>query len=143
MQISVQIAQSVQLHYQRQQHLDLLRSSPSQASLAINTSGVFMSNPPSAIPPSTWLTGTQAWDQFVATHPELGLKSGRWAFHNFLRFHRQTLIDADAIRKARKRFWIANPQRMFPLAFDFLTGHDPGKLSAPKTSSVATNDHQF
>ncbi|NDE54998.1 MAG: hypothetical protein EB069_10585, partial [Actinobacteria bacterium] len=137
------IAQSVQLHYQRQQHLDLLRSSPSQASLAINTSGVFMSNPPSAIPPSTWLTGTQAWDQFVATHPELGLKSGRWAFHNFLRFHRQTLIDADAIRKARKRFWIANPQRMFPLAFDFLTGHDPGKLSAPKTSSVATNDHQF
>jgi len=95
------------------------------------------------LPTSEWLTGTQAWDQFVASHPELGLKSGSWAFHNFLRIHRQALIDTDAIRKARKRFWIANPKRFFPLAFDFLTGHLPGKLPEPRTSSVATNDHQF
>jgi hypothetical protein len=84
-----------------------------------------MTSPQPAMPPSAWLTGTQAWDLFVAAHPELGLKPGSWAFHNFLRHHRKTLVEADAIRKARKRFWIANPTRLFPIAFDALTGHGP------------------
>jgi hypothetical protein len=71
---------------------------------------------------SEWLTGTQAWNAFVDNHPELGLKSGKWGWHNFLRRHRQALIQADAIRLARRRHWIAHPQRLFPAAFDCATG---------------------
>jgi hypothetical protein len=74
---------------------------------------------------SEWLAGTQAWNTFVDHHPELGLKPGKWGWHNFLRRHRRTLLGADVIRRVRNRFWIAHPQRLIPLAFDCVTGHSP------------------
>lgn len=69
-----------------------------------------------------WMVGPEAWAVFVDRHPELGFKAGRWPFHNFLRFHRATLVAGDAIRLARKRHWIAHVQRFEQLAFDCATG---------------------
>lgn len=71
---------------------------------------------------SDWLVGADAWAAFVRQHPELGYRPGRWPFHNFLRFHRETLIEADAIRLARKRFWIAHRDRFCEVAFECATG---------------------
>ena len=59
-----------------------------------------------------WVMGLQAWINFTEHHPELGLKAGRWQFHNFLRFHREALVARDAIRKARGRWWIAHLERL-------------------------------
>lgn len=86
--------------------------------------------PPPAI--SGWLTGTQAWNAFVEHHPELGLKPGKWAWHNFLRRHRQTLVEAGVIRRARNRFWIADSHRLIPLAFDCVTGHSPSSTKVSR-----------
>ena len=71
---------------------------------------------------SHWAPGPQAWDAFVQRHPELGYPPGRWAFHNFLRIHRATLIDIDAIRLARNRHWIVHLERFCVAAFDLATG---------------------
>ena len=72
--------------------------------------------------PSEWQTAPEAWLVFVRRHPELGLKPGKWAFHNFLRFHRSSLVAVDAIRLARKRFWIAHVERFSQAAFECATG---------------------
>lgn len=71
--------------------------------------------------PSDWRTGPQAWDEFVRRHPELGLRPGRWPFHNFLRHHRDELVRADAIRLAQNRFWVAHVERFRLAAFDCAT----------------------
>jgi hypothetical protein len=73
-------------------------------------------------PRSEWQTGPQAWDEFVRRHPELGLRPGRWAFHNFLRLHRTSLLTADAIRLAQGRHWVAHIERFCDAAFDCSTG---------------------
>lgn len=72
--------------------------------------------------PSEWVTGIQAWDTFTERHPELGLNKGKWAFHNFLRPYRQALVQADAIRLVRNRFWLAHQDRFYETAFDCATG---------------------
>lgn len=71
---------------------------------------------------SDWQTGPDAWKEFVLRHPELGLKPGKWRFHNFLRFHKQALLEADAIRLANRRFWVAHVERLCVTAFDCATG---------------------
>lgn len=73
-------------------------------------------------PPSEWGTGPQVWDEFVRRHPELGLRPGRWGFHNFLRLHRPSLLTADAIRLAQGRHWVAHVERFCIAAFDCSTG---------------------
>lgn len=72
--------------------------------------------------PSEWQTGPEAWQEFVRRHPELGLKPGKWRFHNFLRLHKQALMHADAIRLAQRRFWIAHVDRLCVTAFECATG---------------------
>ncbi len=62
-------------------------------------------------PTTEWTTATDAWKVFVKRHPELGYRPGHWTFHHFLRFHREALIQRDAIRKAKRRFWIAHVER--------------------------------
>lgn len=69
-----------------------------------------------------WVPAPEAWKKFIQAHPELGYREGMWPFHNFLRFHRAQLQAADAIRKARKRFWIANVTRFVETAFACATG---------------------
>lgn len=81
---------------------------------------------------SDWQTGPEAWSEFVRRHPELGLKPGKWRFHNFLRLHKQTLLEADAIRLAQRRFWIAHVERLCTTAFDCATG----KTQAPSVVEV-------
>jgi hypothetical protein len=68
-----------------------------------------------------WMTGPAAWVHFVQQHPELGYKPGRMNFHNFLRFHRSRLVEADAIRMAKHKFWIAHRQRFCDAAFECAT----------------------
>ncbi len=68
-----------------------------------------------------WLTGPQAWAEFVATHPELGYKPGRMNFHNFLRNAKPHLVAADAIRLAKRKFWIAHQSRFPETAFEIST----------------------
>jgi hypothetical protein len=71
---------------------------------------------------SEWKVAHEAWAEFCTRHPELGFRQGHWPFHNFLRFHRPALIAADAIRLARKRFWIAHRERFSTVAFECATG---------------------
>jgi hypothetical protein len=75
-----------------------------------------------------WLTGPAAWSYFVQQHPELGYKPGRMNLHNFLRYHRRALLDADAIRLAKRKYWIAHRERFCGVAFACATG----KLAAPE-----------
>ena len=77
-----------------------------------------------------WMAGPDAWAAFIKLHPELGYRPGKWQFHNFLRFHRQALLDCDAIRLAKRRFWIAHFERFAAAAFDHAT-------NAPRLSSQA------
>lgn len=72
-----------------------------------------------------WRVGPEVWGLFVERHPELGFKPGRWPFHNFLRFHREALLHADAIRLAKNRFWIAHVDRFCAAAFECATGKVP------------------
>jgi hypothetical protein len=69
-----------------------------------------------------WVVASEAWSVLAKHHPELGLKSGFWQFHNFLRIHRNALLACDAIRKARGRHWIAHVDRFVEAAFACATG---------------------
>lgn len=71
---------------------------------------------------SEWKVGPEVWAVFVKNHPELGYRPGRWPFHNFLRFHREALLEHDAIRLAKKRFWIGHVDRFRVVAFACATG---------------------
>jgi hypothetical protein len=71
---------------------------------------------------SHWVTAPDAWAVFTDRHPELGYRHGKWQFHNFLRMHRQALVASDAIRLAKRRFWIAHLERFCVVAFDCATG---------------------
>lgn len=73
-------------------------------------------------PQTDWITGLEAWAEFVALHPELGYRDDRWAFYNFLRHFRQSLVNHDAIRCARHRLWIAHRGRFCKFAFECATG---------------------
>lgn len=81
-----------------------------------------MLQPQNSTPSTEWRTGVQVWDTFTERHPELGLNKGKWAFHNFLRPYRQALVQADAIRMVRNRFWLAHQDRFYETAFDCATG---------------------
>lgn len=70
---------------------------------------------------SDWQSAIEAWKAFTQAHPELGYRSGKWQFHNFLRHHRDALMAVDAIRMAKRRFWIAHAVRFAPAAFDCAT----------------------
>lgn len=70
-----------------------------------------------------WQTGLNAWAAFVKQHPELGYRPGKWGFHNFLRHFRDELVQADAIRLAKRRFWVAHAQRFECVGFACATGH--------------------
>jgi hypothetical protein len=71
---------------------------------------------------SEWQTGLSAWADFVARHPELGYRPGKYPFHNFLRHFRQELVQGDGLRKARSRHWVAHVERFNRIAFDCATG---------------------
>ena len=71
---------------------------------------------------NNWQTANRTWAQFTQQHPELGYKPGRNNFNNFLRLHRNTLKQADAIRLAKRQFWIAHKDRVCSVAFDCATG---------------------
>ncbi|WP_377411203.1 MULTISPECIES: hypothetical protein [unclassified Ramlibacter] len=71
------------------------------------------------------MTGPDAWSAFIQQHPELGYRPGRMNFHNFLRMTRERLIQADAIRRARGRHWIAHVPRFSAVAFELATGGQP------------------
>ena len=80
-------------------------------------------------PETGWSTSQAAWDEFVARHPELGYRASRNTFHNFLRLHRDSLLEQDAIRLAKRRFWIAHVERFCKSAFDLATSQRPGGLT--------------
>ena len=75
---------------------------------------------------SEWIVGHEGWGAFVKGFPELGLKEGNWAFHNFLRRHRRQLVESDAIRRARGKHWIAHRLRFNAVAFECATGTSSG-----------------
>ena len=69
-----------------------------------------------------WVTGHSAWALFVQAHPELGYRDGAQQFYNFLRLNREPLIRGDALRRAKRRFWIAHKYRFIEQAFQLATG---------------------
>lgn len=52
------------------------------------------------------------WPAFTRTNPDLHLSPTYWACQNFLRLHRQRLLDARVITKAqiRTKAWFAHEQ---------------------------------
>jgi hypothetical protein len=68
-----------------------------------------------------WVTGHEAWKQFTEVHPELGYRDGPQHFYNFLRRYRDVLVCRGAMRRAKRRFWIAHKQRFVEVAFDVST----------------------
>ncbi len=76
-------------------------------------------------PAEDWNTGPVIWNDMAKECPFLGLRPGRWAFHNFLRHHRDALVKADAIRLAKNKFWIAHRERFITTAFALITGQHP------------------
>lgn len=70
---------------------------------------------------SEWAVAADVWHEFCQVHQELGLKSGRMQFHNFLRRYREPLLQADAMRRANNRHWICHRSRFIGLAFDLAT----------------------
>jgi hypothetical protein len=85
-----------------------------------------------------WQKADQVWELFTQLHPELGLRSSRWAFHNFLRPHRDKLVDADALRLARNRFWVANVDRFCAAAFECATGKQPAPAPVSNAPHLTT-----
>jgi hypothetical protein len=83
-----------------------------------------------------WQKADQVWELFTQRHPELGFRSGRWAFHNFLRPHRTALVQADALRLARKRHWLAHVDRFCEAAFECATGKQPASAPVSKIPPV-------
>jgi len=72
-------------------------------------------------PNHEWVTGHEAWTQFTKIHPELGYRDGFQQFHNFLRYHRDALVKRDALRRAKRKFWIAHTGRFNEAAFELAT----------------------
>ena len=69
-----------------------------------------------------WVVAIEAWRKFVQAHPELGYRDGVWQFRNFLRVHKQQLVQQDVIRMAKRRYWIAQLPKFIEAAFDSCTG---------------------
>ena len=89
---------------------------------------------------SDWIVGPTAWEIFVNKHPELGYKPGRMNFHNFLRHAKKELVNMDAIRMAKHKFWIAHEER-FPLgAFEIATSPMPVSLRAAELNSMVNEE---
>jgi hypothetical protein len=72
-----------------------------------------------------WTTGLEAWRRFTKKHPELGYRNGFQQFHNFLRNNRDVLVEHDAIRRAKNKFWVAHVNRFNAIAFELATGRLP------------------
>jgi hypothetical protein len=72
-----------------------------------------------------WTTGHDAWHLFTLAHPELAYRDGTQQFYNFLRYYRKELVEKDAIRRAKGRFWIAHTDRFNEAAFELATGGAP------------------
>ena len=91
-------------------------------------------------PQHQWKKGPEAWAEFVARHPELEYRPGKWQFYNFLRHYRKTLIARDAIRLARRRHWIAHGTRFNRACFALATGGNLAINAAVSSAAVlATN----
>lgn len=71
--------------------------------------------------PPDWVPLMICWEQFTSEHQVLGLRDSYYAAHNFLRRHRETLLAADVLRRANRRFWIVDANRFNAFAFDLLT----------------------
>lgn len=69
-----------------------------------------------------WTTAHEAWRVFTQVHPELSYRDGRQAFYNFMRLYREELVAADAIRRAKKKHWVAHTERFIAVAFALATG---------------------
>ncbi len=72
-------------------------------------------------PQPQWVPLMTCWTQFCAEHQVLGLRDSYHAAHNFLRRHREALLAGDVLRRANRRFWIADSTRFSGFAFDLLT----------------------
>jgi hypothetical protein len=70
------------------------------------------------------------WVDFVHQNPEMGYRLGKRQFHNFLRLHRDALVAPDAIRLAKKRFWIGHTERFPAAAFACATEVVEGNVLA-------------
>lgn len=70
---------------------------------------------------SEWGLAVEVWAAFVANHPELALRPGRWQLINFMRRARPALLACDAVRKVNSKHWIAHRDRFFVTAFEVLT----------------------
>ena len=72
--------------------------------------------------PPDWVPLMTCWSQFTSDHHVLGLRDSYHAAHNFLRRYRDALLAADVLRRANRRFWIADANRFSAFAFDLVTG---------------------
>ena len=69
-----------------------------------------------------WLNALDLWHDFVRRYPQLGFRDNCWGLYNFLRAHRDSLLKAGVIRKARNKLWLADRNRFDDAAFALATG---------------------
>ena len=51
---------------------------------------------------TNWIPMKDAWEQFIAAHPELGIKFSQNTFNNFSRAYVDELLTSGAVRKPYK-----------------------------------------
>lgn len=69
-----------------------------------------------------WVTAHQAWREVVQQHPELGYRAGPQRLYNFLRVHREAMVERDAIRRTKNKHWVAHQERFTAAVFELSTG---------------------
>lgn len=85
---------------------------------------------------SEWAVAADVWHEFCQVHQELGLKSGRMQFHNFLRRYREPLLQADAMDYIRREFAIGSDRELVTSALIYLAEQvRHGLSSLPKPES--------
>jgi hypothetical protein len=80
-----------------------------------------------------WLNAFDLWHDFAHRYPQLGYRDNCWGLYNFLRVHRNSLLKAGVIRKARNKFWLADRNRFNDAAFALATGQS---LEVPGSETV-------
>lgn len=90
----------------------------------------------SSTPSSQWDRATRTWVLFTERHPELGYSPEFWSMHNFFRRNGESLVNADAIRRAKNRYWIAHTERFIECAFACATGKQPAPAPVSKIPPV-------
>jgi hypothetical protein len=82
-----------------------------------------------------WSSARDLFSDFIAAHPELGLKDSAITFRNFCSRHGRMLMELDVMRKPRglRAPAILDSERFDRIAFELITGGLASPLGQTRT----------